>query len=119
MELNKKIALIAAGSLLSVGGLYAVSTSANAATPVAPVITSPTVGVDAPEVGDTDNLQEGDENGVDDATESASEDVSDGVDVDLDMNASESGPQDIDDADDADDADDVNEVPDATEVDGD
>ena len=116
MELNKKIALIAAGSLLSVGGLYAASTSANAATPVAPVIISPTVGVDAPEVGDIDNLQEGDQNGVDDATESAIENVSDGVDVGSDMNASESGQEE---ADDADDADDVNEAPDATEVDGD
>ena len=116
MELNKKIALIAAGSLLSVGGLYAVSTSANAATPVAPVITSPTAGVDAPEVGDTDNLQEGDQNGVDDATESATEsateDASDGADVGSDMNASEPGHQDTEGADDA------NEAPDATEVDG-
>lgn len=112
MELNKKIALIAAGSLLSVGGLYAVSTSANAATPVAPVITSPTAGVDAPEVGDTDNLQEGDQNGVDDATESATEDASDSADIGSDMNASEPGHQDTEGADDA------NEAPDSTEVDG-
>lgn len=112
MELNRKVALIAAGSLLSVGGLYAVSTSANAATPVAPVITSPSAGVDAPEVGDTDNLQEGDQNGVDDATEGATEDASDGADVGSDMNTSEPGHQDAEGADDA------NEAPDATEVDG-
>lgn len=112
MELKKKIALIAAGSILSVGGLYAVSTSANAATPVAPVITSPTAGVDAPEVGVTDNLQEGDQNSVADSSESATEGVSDGADIGLDMNASEPGHQD------ATSADDVNEKSDATGVDG-
>lgn len=112
MELKKKIALIAAGSILSVGGMYALSTSANADTPVAPVITSPTAGVDAPEVGVTDNLQEGDQNGVVDSSDSATESGSDGTDVGLDMNASEPGHQD------AKSADDVNEESDATEVDG-
>ena len=72
MDFNKKIALIAAGSLLSVGGLYAVSTSANAAeTPSAPAITSPVAGAEAQEATDTDNVQEGDQNAADDATESA------------------------------------------------
>ena len=74
MDFNKKIALIAAGSLLSVGGLYAVSTSANAAeTPSAPAITSPVAGAEAQEATDTDNVQEGDQNAADDATESATD----------------------------------------------
>jgi hypothetical protein len=42
MELKKKIALIAAGSLVSAGALFAVVTSANAAdTSTTPAVTSP------------------------------------------------------------------------------
>jgi uncharacterized protein YggE len=74
MDINKKIALIAAGSLLSVGGLYAMGTSANAAeTPTAPAITSPIAGAEAQDATDTDNVQEGVQNAADDATESATE----------------------------------------------
>jgi hypothetical protein len=70
MDINKKIALIAAGSLLSVGGLYAVSTSANAAeTPTAPAITSPVAGAEAQDATDVDNLQEGNQNEADEAGE--------------------------------------------------
>ncbi|MBI3428880.1 MAG: hypothetical protein HY050_02230, partial [Actinobacteria bacterium] len=81
MDFKKKFALIAAGSLISVGGLYAVTTSASAAPSSAPVVASPTSGVEAPVVGDTDNLQEGDQSATDSATEVANEGVSDGVDV--------------------------------------
>lgn len=115
MDFNKKIALIAAGSLLSVGGLYAMGTSANAATPVAPTapaITSPVAGAEVQEATDADNVQEGDQNASDDATESAAESAddatesateseSDGPDQGLDMNASEAGHQDAPGADDA------------------
>ncbi len=100
MEINKKIALIAAGSLLSVGGLYAVSTSANAATPAAPTapaITSPVS--DAQDAPDTDNIQAGNVNDANEADETGS-DV-DGQDTGLDMNALEAGHQDAPGADDA------------------
>ena len=100
MDFNKKIALIAAGSLLSVGGLYAVSTSANAAvTPTAPAITSPIAGAQALDSVDADDLQEGNQNEADEAGETES--ASDGLDQGPDMNASESGHQDAPGADDA------------------
>jgi len=90
MDFNKKIALIAAGSLLSVGGLYAVSTSANAAvTPTTPAITSPIAGADVAEANDV----------ADAAGETES--ASDGPDQGPDMNASEAGHQDAPGADDA------------------
>jgi hypothetical protein len=90
MDFNKKIALIAAGSLLSVGGLYAVSTSANAAeTPSAPAITSPVAGAEAQDAADTDNVQEGNQNAANDATESGTESADD---------ATESGTETADDA---------------------
>lgn len=112
MDFNKKIALIAAGSLLSVGGLYAMGTSANAATPVAPsapAITSPIAGGEAQDATDTDNVQEGDQNAADDATEAAddanevseTESASDGPDQGSDMNASEAGHQDAQGSEDA------------------
>lgn len=90
MDFNKKIALIAAGSLLSVGGLYAVSTSANAAvTPTAPAITSPIAGADVAEANDVADAAG--------ETESASE----GTDQGPDMSASEAGHQDAQGEDDA------------------
>ena len=100
MDINKKIALIAAGSLLSVGGLYAVSTSANAVeTPTAPAITFPVAGVEAQDAADTDDLQEGNQNEADEAGETES--ASDGPDQGPDMDASEAGHQDAPGADDA------------------
>ena len=73
MEINKKITLITAASLLSFGGLYAASTSANAETPTTPAITSPVPVAPTSDATDTDNVQEGDQNAADDATESATE----------------------------------------------
>jgi hypothetical protein len=100
MDINKKIALIAAGSLLSVGGLYAVSTSANAVeTPTAPAITSPVAGAEAQDAADTDDLQEGNQNKADEVGETES--ASDGPDQGPDMDASEAGHQDAPGADDA------------------
>ena len=100
MDINKKIALIAAGSLLSVGGLYAVSTSANAAeTPTAPAITSPVAGAEAQDATDVDNLQEGNQNEADEAGETES--ASDGPDQGPDTDASEAGHQDAPGGDDA------------------
>ena len=94
MDFNKKIALIAAGSLLSVGGLYAVSTSANAAeTPSAPAITSPVAGAEAQEATDTDNVQEGDQNAADDATESATESADDATESATDPDNVQEGDQ--------------------------
>jgi hypothetical protein len=71
MDFNKKIALIAAGSLLSVGGLYAVSTSANAAqTPTAPAITSPISGGDVADANEANDVADANEaNDVADANE--------------------------------------------------
>ena len=71
MDFNKKIALIAAGSLLSVGGLYAVSTSANAAqTPTVPAITSPISGSDVADANEANDVADANEaNDVADANE--------------------------------------------------
>jgi hypothetical protein len=53
MDLRKKIALIAAGSLVSAGALFAVLTSANAAdTSTTPAVTSPVAGADMAEAND-------------------------------------------------------------------
>ena len=108
MKLSKKIALIAAGSLLSVGGLYAVSISANAATPAAPnapAVASPVAGAEVQNAADTDNVQEGNQN---DANEvGGTESANDGAD-----DATESANEGVDGADDA------TEVPDTTEVAG-
>ena len=94
MDFNKKIALIAAGSLLSVGGLYAVSTSANAVeTPTAPVITSPVAGAETQDAADTDNVQEGDQNAADDATESATESADDATESATDTDNVQEGDQ--------------------------
>ena len=84
MDFNKKIALIAAGSLLSVGGLYSVSTSANAAvTPTAPAITSPMAGADVAEANDVADAQDASEaNDVADAQDaSEANDVADAQDA--------------------------------------
>ena len=84
MDFNKKIALFAAGSLLGVGGLYAVSTSANAAvTPTAPAITSPIAGADVAEANDVADVQDAAE--ANDATE--------GVDVAAEANDSTEGAE--------------------------
>ena len=104
MDFNKKIALIAAGSLLSVGGLYSVSTSANAAvTPTAPAITSPMAGADVAEANDVADAQDASEaNDVADA-----QDASEANDVADAQDASEAN--DVADAQDAADASDATE----------
>ena len=95
MDFNKKIALIAAGSLLSVGGLYAVSTSANAAqTPAAPAITSPISGSDVAGANDVADANEA--NDVADANEA--NDVADANEA-----------NDVEDANEANDVEDANE----------
>ena len=100
MDINKKIALIAAGSLVSTGALFAVINSANAAdTTTAPAITSPVAGAEAQDATDVDNLQEGNQNEADEAGETES--ASDGPDQGPDTDASEAGHQDAPGADDA------------------
>ena len=71
MDFNKKIALIAAGSLLSVGGLYAVSASANAAqTPTTPAITSPISSSDVADANEANDVADANEaNDVEGANE--------------------------------------------------
>lgn len=101
MNTKKKIALFTAGSLLSVGGLYAISTSANAAAPSAPAVSSPASGIQVPSESsstDGDNLQIGDQTGLDSTSEnqvdSTGEASSDGTDVGPDANLNEPGHQD-------------------------
>jgi len=83
MDLNKRIALIATGSLLSVGGLYAVTTAANAASHVAPTVpaaASPAAGtatMDATEGVETESASDGPDQGPDvNATEAGHQDAS-------------------------------------------
>ena len=63
MELKKKIALIAAGSVVSAGALFAVVTTANAAdTSTTPAVTSPAAdsgSMDANEANDPADANEG------------------------------------------------------------
>ena len=106
MDLNKRIALIATGSLLSVGGLYAVTTAANAASHVAPTVpaaASPAAGtatMDATEANDPADATEANDSA--DATEAGETELaSDGPDQGPDMDATEAGHQDAPGADDA------------------
>jgi len=112
MDLNKRIALIATGSLLSVGGLYAVSTAANAASHVAPVVpaaSSPAAGtatVDATEANDPADATEANDpadateaNDPADATEA--NDPADATEANDPADANEAGHQDAPGADDA------------------
>ena len=100
MKLKKKLALIAVGSLVSVGGLYAVSLSAAAEVPTVAVQATPAVSFPAPvaPVAET-NVQEGTQIGVADSSEV--EDVSDDVNAGSAINAVEDGDQDSESADDA------------------
>lgn len=100
MDLKKKVALIAAGSLVSTGALFAVVTSANAVdTTTAPAVAYPVAGAAAQDAADTDNLQEGNQNEANEASETES--ASDGPDQGPDMDTSEAGHQDATGADDA------------------
>jgi len=63
MEIKKKIALVAAGSLVSAGALFAVITNANAAdTPTPTAVTSPTAdSYDSNEANDPADANEANE----------------------------------------------------------
>ena len=70
MKLKKKIALIAVGSLLGIGGLYAVALSATAAEPIIAVQAAPAVTFPVPvfPFAETD-VEEDTQNGIDDSSE--------------------------------------------------
>ena len=114
MKLKKKIALIAVGSLVGVGGLYAVSSSATAAAPTITVQAAPAVTFPVPvlPVAETD-VEEGTQNGIDDSSE-----VEDSA---YEANALQDGYQDSESVDDATEIDeDATEIDeDATEIDED
>ena len=70
MKLKKKIALIAVGSLLGVGGLYAVSLSATAAESTIAVQAAPAVTFPVPIFPFAEiDVEEGTQNGIDDSSE--------------------------------------------------
>lgn len=103
MDLNKRIALIATGSLLSVGGLYAVSTAANAAGHVAPAV--PAASSLSPGTATMDETE---------AVETGA--ASDGPDQGPDVNATEAGHQDAPGADDGAEGAEVSEANEGPEV---
>jgi len=95
MELKKKIALIAAGSVVSAGALFAVVTTANAAdTSTTPAVTSPAAdsgSMDANEANDPADANEG--NWKNDANEANDPEDANEANDPADANEANEGPE--------------------------